>query len=105
MAKTPKYDGVVEAVHYKPDGSVAWVRAYERRGPTWSDHVLIPRTELIEKLKSGKSFLVGTRLEYLAGTFDVRVPVQVVQNDGQDYLVSGEPGSVQHDVLEHVPAI
>lgn len=105
MAKTAKYDGIVEAVHYKPDGSVAWVRAYERRGPTWSDHVLIPRAEFIEKLKSGKSFLVGTRLEHLAGTFDVSVPVQVVQNGGQEYLVSGEPAPVQHDRLEHVPAI
>ena len=27
-----KYDGVIEAVHYAPDGQVEWVRAYLRRG-------------------------------------------------------------------------
>jgi len=40
MAK-PKYDTVVEAVHYQPDGQVAWVRAYQRRGPTFTDWMIL----------------------------------------------------------------
>ena len=103
MAKV-KFDGVVEAVHYQPDGQVAWVRAYERRGATFSDHVLIDRQNLIERLKRGKRFVVGRRLPYLASTFEVSTPLQVAQVDGKEVLAT--PGAAGgRDSLQGVPVI
>lgn len=36
-----RFDGVIEAVRYSPDGKIEVARAYERRGAAFSDHVLI----------------------------------------------------------------
>ncbi len=77
MAKM-KYDGVIEAVHYKPNGDVDWVRAYERRGPTFSDHLLIDRQTLIDRIKSGKKYVAGKRIVLMASTFEVTNSIQVV---------------------------
>jgi len=38
------------------DGQIALVRAYERRGVTFSDRVLLDRATLLERLKNGKKF-------------------------------------------------
>ena len=103
MAKK-KFDGVVEAVHYKPNGEVDWVRAYERRGPTFSDHLLIEREALIERLKSGKNFMVGRRVQREASTFDVTQPLRVVDLGGRDALVVGQ-SKAEQDSLEGVPVI
>lgn len=103
MAK-PKFDGVIEAVRYKPDGQVDWVRAYLRRGPTFSDRVLLDRQTLIEHLKSGKRYLAGKRVRLMASTFEVSEPLQVLQVDGAEVLVTGERRS-ERDSLEGVPLI
>jgi hypothetical protein len=98
MAK--KFDGIVEAVRYK-DGQIVVVRAFERRGAAFSDHVLIERHELIEKLKKGKKFFTGKRKEFLAGTFEQGKPLQIVSRDGKEFVSTGE--SADHDELEQVP--
>lgn len=98
MAK--KFDGIIEAVHYR-NGQIVNVRAYERRGATFSDRVLIERRELLERIKSGKKFLTGTRKELLASTFELGKPVLVVNRDGKD-LISTREG-VDRDELEQVP--
>ena len=103
MAK-PKIDGVIEGVRYNPDGRVKWVRAYLRRGPTYSDRILVDRQSLIEQLKSGKQFMSGARVEYMASTFQLDKPVRLQQNNGQEVLVTGEAQSNQ-DRLEGVPVI
>lgn len=103
MAKQ-KVDGIVEAVHYAPDGRVEWVRAYERRGPTFSDHVLLSRQDFVDKLKSGKLFLVGSRKQYLASTFDTSHPVRLLPQNGHETLVVGNNQPAQ-DFLEGVPVI
>jgi hypothetical protein len=103
MAK-PKIDGVIEAVRYNPQGQVKWVRAYVRRGPTYSDRVLLDRQELIDLLKAGKSFVSGVRIEHLASTFELGKPVHLVQDDGQEVLVTDETRSNQ-DRLEGVPIL
>lgn len=103
MAKI-KYDGVVEAVHYKPNGEVSWVRAYQRRGPTFSDHVLVKRDDLIQQIKSGKNYMVGQRVLLKASTFDISSPVQVIQSGGMDILVVGQNKS-DVDQLDGVPII
>ena len=98
MAK--KFDGIIEAVHYK-NGQIVTVRAYERRGASFSDRVLIERKDLLERIKSGKKFLTGARKEYLAGTFEEGKPVQLVNLDGKEYIATRE--GADHDELEQVP--
>ncbi|MDA1329804.1 MAG: hypothetical protein DWG76_00715 [Chloroflexi bacterium] len=66
-----KADGVVEAAHFDEEGRLMWVRAYERRGPTWSDVVLLDRAALVERLKAGKRFFAGKRKEFNASDFDL----------------------------------
>jgi uncharacterized protein YjhX (UPF0386 family) len=98
MAK--KFDGIIEAVHYK-NGQIVTVRAYERRGATFSDCVLIERKDLLERIKSGKKFLTGVRKEYLASTFQEGKPVQIMNRDGKDFI-STRTGA-DRDELEQVP--
>jgi len=100
----PKVDGVIEAVHYTTDGKVVWVRAYERRGPTFSDRVLITRDDLIARLKAGKKYYAGQRKTYEASTFELAEAVRVDQVSGQDYLAAGQGKSGQ-DFLAGVPVI
>jgi len=98
MAK--KVDGVIEAVHYQ-DGQIANVRAYERRDATFSDHILIDRKDLIERIKKGKKFLVGTRKVLMASTFDLGKLVQVVTRNGKEILSTS--ADADHDQLESAP--
>jgi len=103
MAK-PKYDGVIEAVRYKPEGKVDWVRAYLKRGPTFSDHVLIQRQALIDMLKSGKKFMAGRRVLQKASTFEVTEAVRILEKNGRSILVTGVDNADQ-DHLADVPQI
>jgi hypothetical protein len=103
MAKS-KVDGVIQAVHYNPDGQVAWVRAYLRRGPTYSDRVLLDRQTLIEQLQSGKRYFVGDTVPQMASTFDIAQAVQIVEKNGKQYLVTGAK-DIDHDRLEGAPVI
>jgi hypothetical protein len=100
----PKYDGVIEAVHYTPDGKVDWVRAYLRRGPTWGDRVIIPRQALISDIKAGRKMALGQRVEFMAGTFDISAPVKVVGTDGHEVLVTRD-GASDRDILEGLPVL
>lgn len=103
MART-KVDGIVQAVRYGDDGRVLWVRAFLSRGPTWSDHILIDRETLVEKLKAGKQFVVGKRVEFMAGTFETSGPVQLLLRDNKEILIAGNTGS-KNDCLEGVPLV
>ena len=99
MAK--KFDGVIEAVRYK-DGQIEVVRAFERRGAAFSDRIMVPRNELLDRLKKGQKFVVGKRREFLAGTFDVlEKPVQIVDRDGKEIIATRK--DVDHDELEQAP--
>lgn len=103
MAKI-KYDGVVEAVRYDANGQVSWVRVYLRRGPTFSDRILLERSDLINAIKSGKVFVTGKRLPYLAGTFEVRDALKLLQTDNQEIIVSGDKQD-HKDNLYDVPVV
>jgi hypothetical protein len=98
MAK--KVDGVIEAVHYK-DGQIEVVRAYERRGAAFSDRELFTRQELLEYLKKGRKFVTGTRKEFLAGSFEIGQPVQVVTRDGKEFIATR--ADANRDTLEPAP--
>jgi len=99
MAK--KFDGVIEAVRYK-NGQIEVVRAFERRGATFSDRIMVPRHELLERLKNGQKFVIGKRREFLASTFDVQdQPVQVVDRNGKEIIATRN--DADHDELEQAP--
>ena len=103
MAKQ-KLDGVIQAVHYQADGQVAWVRAYLRRGPTFSDLILLDRSTLIAQLKSGKRYYSGQRVLQMASTFDIAEPLQLIEKDGKQILVVGNQ-AVERDQLAGVPVV
>lgn len=93
-----KLDGVVEAVRYTPDGRIAAVRAYERRGAVWSDHVLLDRKTLLERLRQGRRFAVGRRKPFLGGQFEVGKPMRL---SGEWIITEGQAAA--RDILAGVP--
>jgi hypothetical protein len=94
---------VIEAVRYNPDGQIALVRAYERRGATYSDRVLLDRETLLERLKGGKNFRTGQRKEFLASTFELNKDVRTLSGNGKDYITT-RADSPGRDELEDTPA-
>jgi len=88
-----KLDGVVEAVRYTAGGKIEAVRAYERHGVVWSDHVLLDRTELAERLEKGKRFVVGERRLYLGSVFN---PGQLVREVEGHIITEGQTGGQDH---------
>jgi len=92
-----RFDGVIEAVRYAPDGKIEVVRAYERRGAVFSDHVLIERAALLGQLKSGKKFVTGKRKPNLGGMFETGASIVLAGE-----VISTGPGT-DHDVLDAVP--
>jgi hypothetical protein len=99
-----KYDGVVEAVHYTPDGKIAWVRAYERRGSAFSERRILDRDTLVNRLREGKRYVAGKRVPYLGSTFEVSEALHLVANNGNELLVTGERQAGEDD-LKGVPII
>jgi hypothetical protein len=87
MTKKQKIDGVVEAVRYLPGGQIDWVRAYLKRGATFSDRIIISRKELIDRIKAGKNFVIGQREEYKASTFQVSNSVVLKSDANREWLV------------------
>lgn len=93
-----KFDGVIEAVRYTPGGEIAVARAYERRGVVWSDHVLLGRQELVERLKKGKRFVVGERKIYLGSAFKTGTAVHYTSGH-----VVTDKQKAERDLLTGVP--
>lgn len=98
MAKQ-KFDGLIEAVRYAPDGKIVLVRAYERRGSTFSDHILIDRANLVDRLQKGEKFVTGLRKEFLGSTFE---SAKIVRLDG-NVITTGS--NTSRDMLEEVPSL
>lgn len=96
-----KFDGVIEAARYTQTGSLLMVRAYIRRGAAFSDHVLIDRNALVDRLKSGKKFMTGQRVNSMAGTFENLKAVQLTGNKGQEVISTS--AQTERDLLEEVP--
>lgn len=95
-----KFDGVIEAVRYK-GGRIELVRMYERRGATFSDHVLVDRNSLVERLRQGKRLVTGRRTPLLASTFEVENRVMLSSDHGDSVVTA--PGPNGHDRLDGVP--
>ena len=95
-----KPDGIIEAVHIQ-DGRIAAVRAFERRGATYSDRTILQRKELLERLKQGRKFVTGRRLELMASTFETGAAVQAIQQNGSELIATRSDAT--KDELEGVP--
>jgi hypothetical protein len=95
-----KFDGVIEAVRYK-GGKIEVVRAYERRGATFSDHVLLNRKMLVERVEQGKRFVIGQRKEFMASTFDIGKPVKLLGKEDEQIITTRDQS--ERDELEGAP--
>ena len=93
------FDGVVEAVHYKKTGRIDWVRAYERRGPTWSDHLIIDRKTLLKKLEEGKRFFAGKRNVFNASEFKLGKKL-VIDDNGKGEVIITE--NTKQNLIDHL---
>ena len=92
-----KFDGVIEAVRYAPDGSILLVRTYERRGLVWSDRQLLDRKDLVQRLKKGRRIVTGERKTYVGSVFETGPAVRVVN----DHVVT-EGQTASRDLLPGV---
>ncbi|MGB9673319.1 MAG: hypothetical protein ACPL3P_04215 [Anaerolineales bacterium] len=97
-------DIVIEAVRYKPNGEIDWVRVYEKRGATYSDHLLLSRAELVQRLQRKELVYTGKRIPYMASTFQLSRPVILSQSNGKDLILTENTQS-NKDKLEDVPLI
>ncbi len=102
MRTSNKIDGVVEAVRYAPDGQVALVRVYERRGPAFGDRVLLDRGQLLARLKAGKRFVAGRRKPLWGASFETGADIRLVQDGGSDFVRSAQASGTADD-LKGVP--
>jgi len=97
-----KFDGVIEAVRYK-NKQIILVRAYERRGATFSDSVLIDRKTLLDRLRQGKQFVVGTRERLRASTFKLGQNVLLVRENDNEWIATRSDAAM--DSLEGTPLL
>jgi hypothetical protein len=95
-----RFDGVIEAVRYK-GSKIDLVRAYERRGATFSDVLLIDRPTLIARIQQGRRFVTGQRKQLMASTFDVGKLVMLAGPNGDQVVTTLD--QVDRDRLEDVP--
>lgn len=89
-------DGVVEAVHYSQDGQVAYVRAYQRRGSTFSDIVLILRDDLVKLIQSGSVYYTGERICGMGTEFKTFEKLRVVPTKEGEMLLAAPTGSQEN---------
>ena len=95
MANKP--DGVIAAVRYE-NGKITLARIFERRGATYSDQINLNRDALSERLKAGKKFFTGQRVEYMASTFEAGQAVSLLASG----VISTSPNA-SADSIEGVP--
>jgi hypothetical protein len=91
--KKPKIDGVIETVHYSPDGQITYVRAYQRRGASFSDVVLIKREDLVRLLNSGEQYYTGERVYAMGTEFKTFERLQVVPSPDGNVILTASNGA------------
>jgi hypothetical protein len=95
-------DGVIETVRYDPEGKVDLVRVYEKRGPTFSDVVILTRDQIIQKLRTGKRFYVGDRISLQASTFKLGKLAFLSGPAGHEVIIT-QVGGKDQDNLHDAP--
>ena len=91
--KKVQIDGLIESVHYSPDGQIAYVRAYQRRGSTFSDVVLIKREDLVRLINSGLQYYTGERLWAMGTEFKTYEKLQVVPSPEGNMILTAPNGT------------
>lgn len=102
---TERYDLILEAAHFSPNGQLEFARLYERRGPSYSDRVIFTREMLIEALKKNKKAAIGTRVKREASTFEIQSPVYLSSLSSPEVLVTTDGSSESTDSLPGLPYI
>lgn len=97
-----KFDAVIEAVRYTPEGQIELARGYARRGATYSDRVLFTRTELVKCLRTGKKVAAGKRMPFLASTFEINAVISLSGARGAEIIVTPNASS-SRDLLKDIP--
>ncbi|TEU00477.1 MAG: hypothetical protein E3J30_02520 [Anaerolineales bacterium] len=83
-----KIDVVLVAARYTSKGDrVRVAKGYVRRGPIWGDLMLLPRKDLVERLKSGERIVVGEHAE-VPGSFHTVAKVRLDEGRGGEKLVA-----------------
>ena len=104
MPKNIKVDLIIEAAHFKPNGYIENVRAYVRRGPTYSDCVLLSRAELINNIRMGKRVATGQRVPRMASTFIDLIPISVIKKAEHIFITSNDFTN-ERDYLNNIPTL
>ncbi len=97
-----KFDYLIEALHYSPYGELQNIRVFERRGPSFSDRLILSRAQLVDLMQAGKKVVAGKRQSYLASTFDVIDFVQLSGTKDTPVIVLGEEPASE-DRLPGIP--
>ena len=102
--KRNKADLIIEAVHRKHNGQIDFVRAYQKRGATYSDCVLVKRQKLLEMLAKGNQVVTGERIPFLGTIFSDQKTVGLLTiNNKQTIATTGS--TVSQKELADTPLI
>ena len=93
-----KFDALIEVVRYLPSGFIDCVRVYERRGPTFTDRILLDRETLLERLKKGQKFVTGRRVPQMGSTFEVDDSLTLISTSGGEFITTGASTSGRDDL-------
>jgi hypothetical protein len=97
-----KFDALVEVVRYQPSGLIHCVRVYERRGPTFTDRILLDRATLLARLKEGKKIVTGKRVQYFSSTFEVDESLKITKTAKGEFITTGVSAD-DRDELKGIP--
>lgn len=96
---TKKADVVLVAARYDADGRVQIAQAYQRRGPIWSDLVLLHRGALVEALQRGRKVYAG-RTRELSHDFELLHRLTLDGREGDGVVrAAGATGAAGRDEL------
>ena len=83
-----KIDVVLVAARYTAKGDrVKVAKGYVLRGAIWGDLKLLPRKDIVERLKSGERVVVGEHAE-IPGSFHTVAKVRLAEGNGDEKLVA-----------------
>jgi hypothetical protein len=102
MVKT-NFDGIVEAVRLDENKQLLLARFYERHGSVVSDHLLINRIDLVQRLKAGQRILIGKRLYKMGSNFETGEALLLTKNNGLDFISTQQTGAANQDQFKGVP--
>lgn len=77
---------------------VELVRYYPRRGPIYADVHLLPRQELLDQLKGGKTFQIGRRKSRLGSEFRLQAALYLITASNAEWIKTNTNSSASDDL-------